>query len=570
MPTTVATESVAEALLVLLKDRGIDCFYVGAGTDTAPVIEAYARAQEAGLELPRPIVAGHENLAVGMAHGYYMVARRPQAVMLHVSVGTANAVCALMNAMRAQVPVLLMAGRTPWFEQGRLGSRSHEVHWAQEMFDQAGMVRELVKWDYELRDGLNVTEIVDRALGVAMTEPRGPVYLTLPRETLAQRKESCVIGERGVVSSPAYPDPAVVAQLAQALAAAEFPAIVCTCSGADPQTVALLVELSDRFGIGVAENRPRYISFPSSHPLHLGYDMSALMPQADALLFLETDVPWIPAVFAPRADAFVALAGSDPAFVRYPVRSFRADLSITSNPAALLAALIQALAAAGAEHTAAARRARVQPFATAGRARIAAAAAKDADAGGSITKLFLSRCIDEVRPSDAIVVNEYSAMRDQMRFDEPGTFFQLPSSGGLGWGLPAALGAQQAAPERVVISVVGDGAYLFANPAACHQAAAMHELPVLTIVYNNEGWDAVEKATTAMYPQAHTQAYAKAHRTAPLSSLRPVPDFELYAQASGGHGERVTRREDLLPALQRAIGIVREQRRQVVLNVIGA
>jgi acetolactate synthase-1/2/3 large subunit len=420
-----------------------------------------------------------------------------------------------------------------------------------------------------LRDGLNVAEIVDRSLGVAMTEPRGPVYLTLPREILAQRKDACVTGQTFVQPTSAHPDPAVVERLAQALATATFPAIVCTSSGADPRTVPLLVELANRFGIGVAENRPRYLCFPSSNELHLGSDMSTLLPQADALLFLETDVPWIPAVVEPRADAFVAQAGSDPSFVRYPVRSFRADVSITSNPVALLGALIQALAAMGAERTAPPRRDRMKTFAAAGRARLAAAAAKDAEGGGAITKLFMSRCLDEVRPQDAIVVNEYSAMRDQMRFDEPGTFFQLPSSGGLGWGLPAALGAQQAAPDRVVISVVGDGAYLFANPAACHQAAAMHELPVLVIVYNNEGWEAVEKATTAMYPKAHTENYAKAHRAAPLSSLQPIPDFELYAKASGGHGERVERREDLVPALKRALAIVRDERRQVVLNVIG-
>lgn len=184
---TVLTESVAEAFLVLLKDRGVDHFYVGAGTDTAPVIEAYARAAEAGLVLPKPVLIAHENLAIGMAHGFYMVARRPQAVMLHVSVGTANAVCGLFNAIRAQVPLLLAAGRTPWFEQGRTGSRTHEVHWAQEMFDQGAMVRELVKWDYELRDGHHVAEVVDRALAVAGTEPRGPVYLTLPREVLRCR-----------------------------------------------------------------------------------------------------------------------------------------------------------------------------------------------------------------------------------------------------------------------------------------------------------------------------------------------------------------------------------------------
>src|SRR5690606_29250290 len=126
----------------------------------APIVEAYARQQASGLSFPKPVVAVHENLAVGMAHGYTMVTGRPQAVMLHVSVGAANAVCAIMNAARAQVPMFFTAGRTPLFEHGRFGARDNTIHWGQEMFDQAGMLREFVKWDYELRDAQNLPDLV--------------------------------------------------------------------------------------------------------------------------------------------------------------------------------------------------------------------------------------------------------------------------------------------------------------------------------------------------------------------------------------------------------------------------
>ncbi len=155
-------ESVAEALLVLMQARGIEHLFVNAGTDSASLVEAYARQPQSGLAFPQPVIATHENLAVGMAHGYTMVTGRPQAVMLHVSVGAANAVCALMNAARDNIPMLFTAGRTPLFEQGRRGARNVPIHWAQEMFDQAGMVRETVRWDYELRDRTPVTPVVDR------------------------------------------------------------------------------------------------------------------------------------------------------------------------------------------------------------------------------------------------------------------------------------------------------------------------------------------------------------------------------------------------------------------------
>ncbi|HYF21420.1 MAG TPA: thiamine pyrophosphate-requiring protein [Ramlibacter sp.] len=567
---TVATETTAEAYLALLADRGIDCLYVGAGTDTAPVIEAYARAQSAGLRFPRPVLAAHENLAVGMAHGHTMVSRRPQAVMLHVTVGAANAVCALINAARAQVPMLFTAGRTPLYEQGPPGSRTHEVHWAQEMFDQGGMLREIVKWDYELRGGLHVEQVVDRALSVAMAEPRGPVYLTLPREVLAERVPSVRLGGAYVQPTPPHPDPEAVQRLARALLAAERPVVAATSSGADVRTVPLLAELAERFGFGVVENRPRYMGLPDAHPLHLGFEMPPVLAQADALLFLETDVPWIPAVCAPRADAFVAHAGTDPLYEAYPMRSFRSDLALTASPVGLLQALIAACEALRGQDGAAARRARLQPLAQRWRDAAAARAKADEDGGGPITKLFFSRCVDALRTPDTIVVNEYPGVREQMRLTEPGTYFQLPSSGGLGWGLPAALGAKQAAPERPVICLQGDGAYLFANPAACHHAGALHDLPVLTLVYNNQGWDAVEKAATGMHPRGHTARHAAAHGRAPLSSLAPLPAFEQYVQASGGHGECVTERGQLMPALRRAWDVVTKEQRQALVNVIGA
>src|SRR6478609_12066744 len=115
--------NVAGAFLALLADRGVDYLFGNAGTDFAPLIEAYSRATQTGVAVPRPILATHENLAVTMAHGYGMISRKIPAVMVHVSVGTANMVCAAMNAGRENVAILLTAGRTPLTEVGRLGAR---------------------------------------------------------------------------------------------------------------------------------------------------------------------------------------------------------------------------------------------------------------------------------------------------------------------------------------------------------------------------------------------------------------------------------------------------------------
>jgi acetolactate synthase-1/2/3 large subunit len=563
--------SVAEHYLAHLKQRGIDCLYVGAGTDTAPLVEAYARAAASGLDYPKPVIATHENLAVGMAHGHTMVSGRPQAVMLHVSVGAANAACALMNAARAQVPMLFTAGRTPVFEEGRLGARDSEIHWAQEMFDQAGMVRELVKWDYELRDGAQMVDVVDRALAIANAQPRGPVCLTLPREVLAApatASTAAAARPAPAPSAPAAPDPAALDRLADALASARWPVILCTASGADARTLPMLADIAQRFGIGIGEARSRFVCFPASHPMHLGHEMGAVYAQADALLYLESDVPWVPSKARPADGAFVAHAGADPLFSRYPIRSHRSDLTLTSAAASLLPALAQALAARGAERQAAERRERMATWARSLRDAVAARAERERERGGPITKAFLSRCLFEALPPDAIVVNEYPAIRECLPFEEAGRYFVHAASAGLGWGFPAALGAQQAAPGRPVVALMGDGAYLFGNPAACHHAAALHGLPVVAVVFDNGGWEAVQNAALAVYPDAHAARVRREQGMAPLSSLDPMPDFRLYAEASGGLGLRVHERDALPAALQRAFAAAKEGR-QALIHVTG-
>src|SRR3954449_1360494 len=175
-------ETVASAYLALLARRGVEVLFGNGGTDFAPIIEAYAEAAQTGAPVPRPILATHENLAVTMAHGYAMISRKIPAVMVHVSVGTANMVCPAMNAARENVAILLSAGRSPLTESGIFGGRDGYIHWAQEMYDQAGMIREFVKWDYELRNAEQLETVVDRALASAEGEPPGPVSPRLPHQ----------------------------------------------------------------------------------------------------------------------------------------------------------------------------------------------------------------------------------------------------------------------------------------------------------------------------------------------------------------------------------------------------
>ena len=239
---------------------------------------------------------------MAMAHGYYRTCGKPAAVMVHVTVGTANTICGLMNAARDNVPMLLAAGRTPITETGHIASRNRSIHWGQESFDQGGMVREFVKWDYELRAGQPVDAVVDRALDIAMSEPRGPVYLTLPREVLANpathaRRDT--VRPLGVAS----PEPArrVIEEAAAMIAKAEFPLIVTSTIGRDPEAVVELGKLADEFAIPVVQSEARDFNLPTDHAMHLGFEAGPWVKKADVVIVLDCVIPWIPATRRPAA-----------------------------------------------------------------------------------------------------------------------------------------------------------------------------------------------------------------------------------------------------------------------------
>ncbi|MGG5817411.1 thiamine pyrophosphate-requiring protein [Falsiroseomonas sp. HW251] len=543
--------NAGEALLEALAARGVDCLFANSGTDFPSVIEAYARRPEA---LPRPILCAHENLAVGMAHGHAMVSGRPQAVMVHVNVGAANALGGLFNAARDFVPMVFMAGRTPVLESGAPGARSLNIHWAQEMFDQAGMLREAVKWDYELRRASQAEVAAARALAIAMSDPQGPVALLLPREVLAEAASEGVVPDLPAVA-PAAPDAGAIALMAEALAGAERPMVITASAGRDVAVPAKLAALAERFALRVVEFRPRFHSLDNAHAMHGGFEVDPWLPEADAILVLECDVPWIPAIRSPRPEARVFHAGPDPLFGRYPMRGFGGEAAVAARAGAVLDALAVALGDAARPHEAriAARRT-AMAAAHAGTREGGLAAGRAAGDAMSMAYVTARLAAALGGPGPGVMlVNEYPLVRPAMTLRHEAGFFGSSPVGSLGWGLPAALGAKLAAPDKLVVAALGDGSYLFANPVVCHQASAAEGLPVLSVVFDNGGYGAVKRATTAMYPQGA----AVASGTIPLSDFGVVPDHVRIVEACGGRGWRVEGAADLDAALEEAIATVR-------------
>ncbi|HET9412583.1 MAG TPA: thiamine pyrophosphate-requiring protein [Pseudolabrys sp.] len=560
-PTGQRPTIAAEAFLRALADHGTDYFFINPGTDFPPIVEAFNRAKKTNAKVPKPILVPHENLAVGMAHGAYMMTGRPQAVMVHVNVGTANTINNLTNLSRDRVPLILAAGRTPITEKGTFGSRSRPIHWAQEMFDQAGMVRELVKWDYELRVPGQIGDVVARGVEVAMAHPRGPVYLVLPREPLAAALPEPVGPTKPrPQAAAAYPDPRTIATLAEWIAAAERPLIVT--STLPTEAVHQLERLAERCAIPVVTHGPRSVCLPSSHSMHFGFEPGALLADADLVIALECDVPWIPHLQHPPGGCRVAHVGEDPFYVRYPMRSFPSDLALQAGPAQALDALARAVEPRlqMADARIAARRARLTERMRTRRAQLA----KDSAAGTTISPEYLSRVIGETVGKDAVIINEYPLRPDHCAREKPGTFFALGPAGGLGWGFGAALGVKLAAPDNFVVATLGDGSYMFANPMVGHWVSAVQNLPILTIVFNNSRYGAVRRATLSMFKDG--VAGENDGRT--FADLDPSPPFEEMARAQGAHAERVEKPADLPEALSRARDAVINEKRQAMLNVI--
>ena len=491
--------TAGDVLLASLRQHGIEHFFANPGTDFPPIVEGFARARESGAQVPRPVLVPHENLAVAMAHGAYLVTGAPQAVMVHVNVGTANTINMLADASRDRVPLLLLAGRSPIMEAGAFGARSRPIHWAQEMFDQAGMVRELVKWDYELRNPAQAQQVVARAVEAATASPSGPVYLMLPREPLSAPFEaSLAANEPRAVPSAAHPDPALIERLADWLSAAERPLLIASNVGQRPQDAEALGRIADRFALPVVAHSPRFLCLATDHPLHHGFDPAPFLDDADLILVIECDVPWIPGAKAPGPQARIVHIGEDPAFLRYPMRSFPSHLSIAASAGPALAALEAALAkrAAGVKAQLVARRTWALARGEARRRKLDAQVQADAP---HISPEYLSRCIGEMAGPDGLIVNEYQLRLDHCARTRPGTYFAISPAGGLGWSVGAALGAKLAAPDRFVVASIGDGGFIFANPTACHWAAEAHALPIVMVIFNNARYAAVRSATLSMF-----------------------------------------------------------------------
>lgn len=554
--------TTAFALFEALWEAGITACFVNVGSDHPSIIEAIIKGKKEHPDRwPRFITCPSEITAISMADGYARVSGRPQAVIVHVDVGTQALGQGLHNASVGRAPVFIFAGMCPYTEAGEMtGSRTEYMHWLQEAPDQKAIVRQYCRYTGEIRSGLNAKQVIARALQFASSAPKGPVYLASARETLAEEIEPYSLDQQQwqPIGPGALPAEAVN-EVAKALVESERPLIITGYSGRDYRCPEQLVALADLVpGLRVHDAGGSDLCFPFSHPASQGFRLSTddCTRDADMILLLDCDVPWIPSKNPPPKEARIYHIDIDPLNQQIPVSFFpahgrwKADCytaldqlvtHILTSP--LLKILQEASYQNRKKALMEAHKERLRNIAA--RCRLGDDKSLDASNIGYLLKHILPE--PTVFVIEAVTCAQF--LSDQLQPDRPGSWINCGATG-IGWSNGAALGVKMALDDMLpnnsgkegsplpglVCQVVGDGSFMCAAPSSALWVARKYNIPILTVVLNNGGFKAPRNSTELVYPNGMNK---KATDDEMNISFRPSPNYAALAEAaSGSSGSR--------------------------------
>ncbi|KAF2135867.1 uncharacterized protein K452DRAFT_292871 [Aplosporella prunicola CBS 121167] len=599
MASSSTNYTASTAFFEALSEAGVEYCFANLGSDHPSLLEAIVRGQKAqssssgggGKRFVRIITCPNEMVALSMADGYARLTGRAQCVLVHVDVGTQGLGAAVHNASCGRAPVLVFAGLSPCTLEGEYrGSRTEYIHWIQDVHDQRGVVAGYCRWTGEVRRGRNVKQMVNRALSFATSDPQGPVYLYGTREAMEEDLAPYALEQAfwTPVEPAALPD-AGAATIAEALVDAREPLVVTGYSGRKHGAVAELVGLADTVkGLRVLDTGGSDMCFPASHPGWLGlrFGIDDSIKTADTILVLDCDVPWINTQCRPRPDARIYHVDTDPLKQQMPVfyidavGRWRADAGTAlAQIRAKIAATPRLVARVQSEEFAARwERLRVSYAQRLQGIRALAEPTPDGKFGAA----YLASRLRELCPPETIwvieAVTNTIAVADQLQVEKPGCWINC-GGGGLGWSGGGALGIKLAAQTppnakpRFITQIVGDGTFLFSVPSSVYWIAARYNIPILTIVLNNEGWHAPRRSLLLVHPDGEG---SRASREELNIEFKPGPDYGGIARAAGaGDGEtgvwakRAREVGELEDVLREAVGVVEGGRTAVVDAWVG-
>lgn len=553
----------AEAFLEVCNANGIDTIFFNPGGEFASINAACLKYHESGRQAPQLTMCLHESVAMTAAHGHYMVSGKPQIVLVHSELGTQQAGGALHNAQWGRIPVVLMAGTQPSTER---------VNWKGETFDQGMMARNSVKWDHELTPDEDIHEILQKALSVAFSEPRGPVYLCYSPAVLTNKIEkrppdACKL----VTETLPSVNTADLEKIADALLLSDNPLIVAGYMERYHENVENLIQLAETLCAPVVPGLTR-MNFPTTHPLCAGMEEmggglrgNEPFAEADTILVIDYDTPYVPAEIFPRQDARIFHIDIDPLTVGRPLWGRGAEMFVKADSRQAIPALTEILKEKSTPELKTKLEARYNRLKQAHETKRSANREKAKNTSGEkpVSPDWLAYCIGEILDEDSILVNhlisQSSSIAGQVDRTIPGSLLAC-AGGSIMWALGAALGAKKAAPEKTVISVMTDGGFVWGCPVASLWPAMQYKLPFLAVIFDNQSYGAIRVVIEKL---AGTSLNEETGRISGID-IAPPADYALIAESCGGYGKVVTEPDKLKSVLKQALDEVKKGRIAVV------
>lgn len=576
--------TTSNVFLKVLVDAGITYAFVNLGSDHPSLLEAFIQRNQEGLKTLRVITCPNEMVALSCAQGYAQATGKPAAVIVHVDVGTQAMAGAVHNVSTCRTPVFIYAGASPFTQDNELaGSRNEFIHYLQNIPDQPAIVRQYMRHTAEIRTGKNVQQVVLRALQFAKSEPQGPVYCWAMREITEEQLDPAEVPDvraaevwSGIELAPL--NNKTVETIATALAQAKKPLIVTSYLGRNKAAVDQLVKLVDLLGIPVFSSCLSTVNLPFDHVSHAGVSFgqhNPLVEEADVILIIDSDVPWVPMHTKPSASAKIYHIDCDPLKERIAFHAFPSLIRARADGAIALEQIYDFLTSSSSLLAPAeiiSRRARLTSTKRATEASLAALEATPSD--DILTAPFIVASLRRNSPAKTTVCNEaisnYPHVWNHFTPTRAGSMHSSGASS-LGWALGAAIGVALAGKEEgaeaedLVAVVVGDGSFLFGVPSTSYWIARRYETPFLTIVLNNGGWKSPKLSMLGVYP---TGLGSQASAGDLNVSFGPdAPDYGGIAAAAGGAWARkVNKASELEEAMKEAIRVVREEKRSALLD----
>jgi acetolactate synthase-1/2/3 large subunit len=480
---------------------------------------------------------------------------------------------AISNAHGDQAGLVFCAGRAPYTSQNECpGGKDVYIQWGQERLDQAGILREYVKWHYELAMVEGLAPAATRAFQMAGSLPAGPVYLTYAREVMMKPAPAVRMpGPRDLAPGrPPGPDLDAIRRAAEILVSAQRPLVVAGRNGRNPASVPEVVALAETLGAELGDTY-ECMSAPGGHSLHVGPDLDEHIAKADVILFVDTKVPYVPCQVRPAPGSSVIFLDLDPLHANFVMWEYPGDLRIAADSLLGLRALRAAVQDLQTPSRRAAARARRERIASEQRLKrqTREARARSASSAYPIRPEWLMWNLSRVLPADAVILEDVITSRQLARAylapDEPQSLF-TPGGSCLGWGVNAAIGCKLGDPERMVVSLMGDGGFTFANPVAALWTAMKANAPSLTVVFNNAGYRAAQEPIAGLYPGGAVARLGDGI----VTKLHPRPDYAAVASACGALGLTVSDPGDVERTLVRAVNEVQNGRCVVVDAILSA